>query len=83
MAKNTSIIMGDHFEDFVGNQVAKGRYSNTSEVVRAGLRMLENEELKIEAIRNALIEGEDSGIGTRTMDEIFEAAQQEFAQRNG
>ncbi len=61
MAKNTSISLGDHFTDFVGHQLERGRYGSVSEVVRAGLRILEEREIKLEALRSALIEGEQSG----------------------
>lgn len=62
MAKNTSISLGDHFETFVEKSVSKGRFQNASEVIRAGLRMLEEEEDKILALRNAIQEGINSGI---------------------
>jgi antitoxin ParD1/3/4 len=61
MSKNTSISLGDHFADFVDQQVADGRYASTSEVVRAGLRLLEEREVSLQALRAALIEGEQSG----------------------
>jgi antitoxin ParD1/3/4 len=61
MVRNTSISLGDHYIDFVDHQVETGRYGSVSEVVRAGLRLLEEREIKIEALRNALIEGEESG----------------------
>jgi antitoxin ParD1/3/4 len=61
MSRNTSITLGDHFASFVDGQVAEGRYGSASEVVRAGLRLLEEHELRVEALRAALIEGEDSG----------------------
>lgn len=60
--KNTSISLGDYFDTFVHNQVSAGRYKNVSEVIRAGLRLLENEESKVMALRNAIQEGIDSGI---------------------
>lgn len=61
MSRNTSISLGDHFSRFVDQQLAQGRYGSASEVVRAGLRLLEEHEAKVEALRRALIEGEESG----------------------
>jgi len=61
MAKNTSISLGDHFEGFVSRQVETGRYESVSEVIRASLRMMEEREQSIGALRQALIEGEESG----------------------
>ena len=60
--KNTSISLGNYFDQFVSSQVSVGRYKNVSEVIRAGLRLLENEESKVIALRNAIQEGIDSGI---------------------
>lgn len=57
MSKNTSISLGNYFDQFVSGQVSAGRYKNVSEVIRAGLRLLENEESKTIAIKNAIEEG--------------------------
>jgi antitoxin ParD1/3/4 len=64
MAKNTSVIIGDHFAEFIERQVGEGRYGSASDVVRAGLRLLEEREMKIDALRAALVEGEQSGAST-------------------
>lgn len=64
MGKNTSFALGDHFVSFIDSQVAEGRYSSASDVVRAGLRLLEAEEAKLNALRAALIAGEESGPST-------------------
>ncbi len=60
MAKNTSILLGEHFEKFISREVASGRYGSASQVVRTALRMLEVEEQKKEALIAALIQGEKS-----------------------
>ncbi|MBG6121808.1 type II toxin-antitoxin system ParD family antitoxin [Corynebacterium aquatimens] len=61
MAKNTSVVLGDHFDGFIADQVESGRYATASEVMRAGLRMLEDREKKLENLRRAVQEGVDSG----------------------
>ena len=58
--KNTSISLGNYFEQFVSSQVSAGRYKNVSEVIRAGLRLLEDEESKVIALRAAIQQGLDS-----------------------
>jgi antitoxin ParD1/3/4 len=64
MSKNTSFSLGEHFQAFVEAQVSEGRYGSASDVVRAGLRLLEEQEARIAALRAALIEGELSGAST-------------------
>jgi antitoxin ParD1/3/4 len=61
MGKNTSISLGNHFEQFINNEIKSGRYGSVSEVIRTALRLLESEERKLNEIRNALIVGEESG----------------------
>lgn len=61
MSTNTSISLDDHFAEFLSQAVATGRYRSASEVVRAGLRLLEEHEGQMTALRSALIAGEKSG----------------------
>ena len=65
MPRNTSVSLGDHFTDFIGERIASGRYNSASDVVRAGLRLLEEHETRVEALRDALVEGERSGPAAR------------------
>ena len=62
MGRNTSVSLGNYFENFVDTSVSEGRFKNASEVIRAGLRLLEQEESKIIALKQAIIEGVESGI---------------------
>ncbi len=78
MAKNTSISLGNHFEEFINAQIIHGRYGSASEVVRASLRLLEEHEQKLNILRMALIEGEESGDeSTLNMQEIINEAKAE------
>lgn len=61
MAQNTSISLDDHFAAFLADEVATGRYRSASEVVRAGLRLLEDREIQLAALRASLAAGEASG----------------------
>lgn len=57
MNRNTSISLGDHFDSFIQNRLSEGRYKNASEVVRAGLRLLEEEENRFISLKEAINEG--------------------------
>ena len=71
MAKNTSVTLGEHFDQFINQQLNTGRYGSASEVVRAGLRVLEDQEKKILNLRNMLIEGENSGVSDYSYDSLI------------
>ncbi len=62
--KNTSISLGEYFTNFIATQVQAGRYGSTSEVIRAGLRLLEEHDLKLKTLQDALVVGEQSGAPT-------------------
>jgi antitoxin ParD1/3/4 len=62
MNRNTSISIGNYFDNFIQNRISAGRFKNASEVVRAGLRLLEEEETRMIALREAIQEGIESGI---------------------
>lgn len=70
MGKNTSVSLGNHFEEFVSQKIKTGRFNSASEVIRAGLRLLEIEERKVESLRLAIEDGEKSGY-----DENYDPAQ--------
>jgi antitoxin ParD1/3/4 len=61
MARNTSVEIGDELGTFIDSQIRTGRYNSASEVVRAGLRHLQDEETKMAALRVAVLEGIQSG----------------------
>ena len=78
MAKNTSFILGEHFDAFVASQIEAGRYRNATDVIRSGLRLLEEREIRLEVLRHALIEGEASGVaGPLDMEKIKGQAREE------
>jgi antitoxin ParD1/3/4 len=64
MSRNTSVSLDEHFTSFIEEKVAEGRFSSASDVVRAGLRLLEDQETRLEALRAALVAGEESGPAT-------------------
>ena len=62
MARNTSILLGQHFDDFISTKISSGKYTSASEVIRTALRLLEAEELKMKDLTKALSQGEKSGM---------------------
>lgn len=73
MTRKTDFLVGDYFADFIERQVQGGRYNSASDVVQAGLRLLEEQEARLDALRAALIEGETSGPSTSfNFDEFVE-----------
>lgn len=83
MGKNTSISLGDYFEDFVESKITEGRYKNASEVIRAGLRLLEEEENRIVALKGAIQEGITSGIAKNFDSKKHLASLKAGKKRNG
>jgi antitoxin ParD1/3/4 len=69
--KNTSMTLGDHVDGFIAHQVESGRYSSASEVIRAGLRALEDTESKLSILRPMLNDGEESGIAKYSYDSFI------------
>jgi antitoxin ParD1/3/4 len=61
MAKNTSILLGEYFEEFISSEISSGRYNSASEVIRNALRLLKAEEQKKKDVSKALVLGEKSG----------------------
>jgi len=77
MPKNTSVTLGPHFEKFVGQQVATGHYGSVSEAIRAGLRLLEEKEAKLNLLRKALEEGENSGTSDYSLEGLIHELDEE------
>ncbi len=77
MQKNTSVTLGKHFEVFINQQIKIGRYSSASEAIRAGLRLLEEKEIKMATLRKALVAGEQSGYGDYSFNAIIKELDQE------
>ncbi len=73
MSKTTSVSVGAHFKDFIEAQIKGGHYNSASDVVHAGLRLLEEQETKLALLRAALEEGEQSGISSMDVDDIWAA----------
>jgi antitoxin ParD1/3/4 len=77
MQKNTSVTLGEHFEAFIAEQIKSGRFSSASEAIRAGLRLLEEHEMKLAALRRALKEGEESGFADYSLNGLIEELDRE------
>jgi antitoxin ParD1/3/4 len=71
MQKNTSVTLGEHFETFIASQVDNGRFASASEAIRAGLRLLEEREIKLAALRQALQDGEKSGLAEYSLNGLL------------
>ncbi|MFL0809427.1 MAG: type II toxin-antitoxin system ParD family antitoxin [Agarilytica sp.] len=80
MAKNTSMTLGEHFDGFIAHQIETGRYSSASEVIRAGLRALEDSESKLSALRQMLTDGEESGTAEYSYDSFITELDEESGQ---
>ena len=74
MSRNTSVSLSDHFTEFLTRQVASGRYGSASEVVRAGLRLLEERETALQELRAEIAKGEASGAPVAFMPDEWRAA---------
>jgi antitoxin ParD1/3/4 len=70
MRKNTSVTLGEHYERFISRAIKDGRYGSASEAIRAGLRLLEERETKLEVLRRALVQGEQSGTADYSLDAL-------------
>lgn len=80
MAKNTSVSLGSHFDDFIAKQVADGRYGSASEVMRAALRRLEDDERKVEALRGLILAGKASGTVEYDYESLMKEIDSDLAQ---
>jgi len=78
MSKNTSMTLGKHFDDFIANQINEGRYASASEIVRAALRMFEDNERKIAVLRQLLEEGEKSGTAEYSYESLMDELDKEL-----
>ena len=79
MQKNTSVTLGKHYEEFIGRQIEIGQFSSASEAIRAGLRLLEEKEIKLAALRRALEDGENSGFAEYSLTGLMKELDNESA----
>lgn len=70
MGKNTSVTLGDHYEKFISHAIEGGLFGSASEAIRAGLRLLEEREMKLKILRKALIQGEQSGPANYSLEDL-------------
>ncbi|GKX54152.1 antitoxin [Leminorella grimontii] len=78
MPRTTSITIGEQLDEFVSRMIASGRYGSTSEVVRSALRLLEQKESQMDALRKAVLAGEQSGESELTLREIAARIKQKY-----
>ena len=79
LMKNTSVTLGDHFDEFIAEQLADGRYRSASEILREGLRLLEVRETKLKALRAALKKGESSGFADFSFEDLEQSLDENVA----
>lgn len=72
MEKDSSLVLSSHFQSFLGTQIASGRYNSVSDAISAGLRLLEEQETKLDAVRRALIDGEKSGTSNYSLQALID-----------
>lgn len=77
MAKNTSVTLGPHFESFIAEQITQGHFGSASEAIRAGLHLLEEREVRLARLRQALIEGEESGVAEYSLEGLLRELDEE------
>ena len=77
MQKNTSVTIGNHYDAFIAKQIELGHFSSASEAIRAGLRLLEEKEVKMATLRHALEVGERSGLVDYSLSDLTEALDKE------